>query len=162
MSIGSSSVSAFSGSRTIRATAAALSLALVSSGCIRQRMIIRSEPPGAELLINEHRSGTTPYDRPFLWYGRYRVTLLKPGYDRLDDKPLIRCPWYLWVPLDLFAELLPVPVRDTRVLSYQLVPRQALSEPKPPGVAEPDRPREQEKPPAPSQSKAPSPKGAGH
>ena len=153
-------MSAFSGSRAIRAVAAAVSLALLSSGCIRQRLIIRSEPPGAELLINERRSGATPYDMPFLWYGRYRITLLKPGYERLDDKPLIKCPWYFWVPLDLVAELLPVAIHDTRELSYQLVARQSLSEPKPPGVAEPDKPREQEKPPAPSQSSTPAPAGA--
>ncbi len=112
---------------------AALACALLAStGCIRQRLIIRSQPPGADVLINNQRAGYTPYDAPFLWYGWYRLTLLKPGYDRLEDKVLLRSPWYFWIPLDLVAELLPVPIHDTRELNYELKPSAAAPNPQPP------------------------------
>ena len=59
-----------------RAVALACAL-LAGTGCIRQRLIIRSNPAGAQLFINDQTAGNTPYDEPFLWYGWYRLTLLK-------------------------------------------------------------------------------------
>ncbi len=119
-----------------RLIACGLSVA-VATGCIRQRLSIRSEPPGAELWINDHSAGTTPYDKQFLWYGWYRLILSKPGYDRLEDRVLIRSPWYLWMPLDLVMELLPVTIRDNRNLSYHLIPSKRQEEPTPPVVTVP-------------------------
>ena len=110
---------------------------VLTTGCIRQRLIIRSEPPGAALILNDQRVGTTPYSQPFLWYGWYRLTLEKPGYERMDDRVLFRAPIYFWIPLDFVVELLPFPIRDTKELTYHLMPKAALPEPVPPGSSRP-------------------------
>ncbi|MBI3319656.1 MAG: PEGA domain-containing protein [Candidatus Omnitrophica bacterium] len=95
-------------------------------------MTIRTEPPGAELFVNDQRSGTTPYSAPFLWYGTYHFTMLKPGYERLDKRVPVRAPIYFWIPLDFIMELLPFPIRDDRVFEYVLLPSEPLPVPIPP------------------------------
>jgi len=102
---------------------------LLIAGCVRRSLTIRSEPAGAQLLVNDKRLGVTPYAYDFEWYGWYRITLTKEGYERLDDRVLIGAPWYLWIPFDLTMELAPFPIRDTKVLSYQLTPKKLLPEP---------------------------------
>jgi len=102
---------------------------LLTTGCIRRQLTIRSEPDGAEILVNDKHLGVTPYTYDFEWYGWHRITLTKEGYERLDDRALIRAPFYLWIPLDLAMELVPFPIRDTKVLSYQLVLKKPLPEP---------------------------------
>jgi len=109
----------------------------LTAGCIRRSLTIRSQPPGAELIVNDKHLGTTPLSYDFEWYGWYRLTLMKEGYERLDDRVRIRAPFYFWIPLDLVMELLPLSIRDDQVLSYELTPRQPLPEPSPPVVGEP-------------------------
>jgi len=113
---------------------------LLLTGCVRRQLTIRSEPPGAKILINDQEAGVTPYSEDFMWYGWYRITLTKPGYEQLNDRALIKCPWYLWVPVDLVMELLPVTIHDTKVLSYQLQRQTPLPEPTPPPMEEEDDP----------------------
>jgi len=110
---------------------------LTTTGCVRRTLAIRSEPDGAELLVNDRRLGTTPYSYGFVWYGWYRISLTREGYERLDDRTLLRAPFYLWIPLDLVMELLPFPIRDTKALSYTLVPKTPLPEPIPPVTQSP-------------------------
>ena len=111
---------------------------LVTTGCVHRSLTIRSEPPGAELIVNGTRLGHTPYTYDFLWYNWYRITLTKDGYERLEDRTLLRAPTYLWIPFDLVMEILPYRIRDERELSYTLVPRTPLPQPSPP-PAEPPR-----------------------
>ena len=80
---------------------------LLSAGCVRRQLTIRTEPPGATVFINEEKRGVTPYSFDFVWYGRYRISLKRDGYERLDTNELIKAPWYVWVPVDLFSELAP-------------------------------------------------------
>lgn len=93
---------------------------LLLTGCVTRTLTIRSEPPGATILLNDKRVGVTPYRQEFQWYGWYRVALVKNGYERLDDRTLIQAPWYQWIPLDLAAELLPFQLHDSRELEYEL------------------------------------------
>ena len=118
-------------------------LLLVLTGCVRQQLSIRSEPPGAELLLNDQLAGLTPCTYDFLWYGWYRVTLTKSGYERLEERVLIKAPWYLWTPLDLVMELWPLTVRDTKEFSFQLRPEIPLPEPIPPPVSRSEGPSDQ-------------------
>jgi hypothetical protein len=105
------------------------------SGCVRRSLMIRTEPPGAFVYVNDHLKGETPVSYDFGWYGWHRVILRKDGYERLEDRKLLRAPPYLWIPLDLVMELLPFEIRDARTWSYALIPTQTLAEPIPP---EPD------------------------
>ena len=114
---------------------------LVLTGCVRRALTIRSEPPGAQLFVNDTLLGRTPYTYDFEWYGWYRISLTKPGYQRMDDHPLIKAPFYLWIPFDLVMELLPWRIRDERTLSYTLAPKPKLPEPQAPALDIPDVPQ---------------------
>ena len=93
---------------------------LLLTGCVKRTLVIRSTPPGAAVLINDQRAGTTPYTHDFQWYGWYRVSLIKDGYERLDDKTMVKAPWWQWIPLDLAAELFPATIEDEHDLEYEL------------------------------------------
>ena len=114
----------------------AAALALASCGCIHRELTVRSEPPGALLLLNDKKIGQTPLSYDFTWYGTYRVLLTKDGYETLYDKPTLRAPWYFWIPLDLVMELWPGRVNDVRELSYQLVRREEPAGPTAPAYEE--------------------------
>ena len=105
---------------------------LPTAGCVRRTLTIRSEPDGAELLVNDTRLGTTPYSYDFVWYGWHRITLRKSGYEQLDDRVFIKAPFYLWIPFDFVMELSPMTVKDAKELSYHLTPQTPLVEPIPP------------------------------
>jgi len=42
--------------------------ALAASGCIRSRIIVTSDPPGADVTMNGLHRGRTPIEIPFIWY----------------------------------------------------------------------------------------------
>ena len=115
-----------------RALLLVLSLALLSVGCVRRQLTIRSEPSGANILMNDKEVGVTPYSYDFQWYGWYRVSLRKAGYEQLDERVLVKCPPYLWIPFDLVMEMIPVTIQDKKELSYQLRRQTPLPEPTPP------------------------------
>lgn len=110
---------------------------LMSVGCVRRQLTIRSEPPGATILMNDKEVGATPYSYDFQWYGWYRIALRKPGYEQLDERVLLKCPPYLWIPFDLVMEMMPVTILDRQELSYQLRRQTPLPEPTPPPLDEP-------------------------
>ena len=105
---------------------------VVAPGCVRRSLTIRTQPPGALVYVNDQLKGASPVTYDFQWYGWHRVTLRKDGYERLEDRKLLRAPAHLWIPFDLAMELLPFPVRDTKVWEYRLIPTTTLPEPEPP------------------------------
>ena len=131
---------------------------LMSTGCVRQSLTIKTDPPGAMVYVNDQLKGSTPVTYNFMWYGWHRVTIRKDGYQRLDDRKLLHAPPYLWIPLDLVMELLPLPIRDTRQWSYTLTPTPTLPVPQAPEIARPT-PEQPLSPPAPpAVPAAPAPK----
>jgi len=112
---------------------------LLLSGCVRRSLTIKSDPPGALVYVNDQLKGTTPLTYDFQWYGGYRVTLRKDGYDRLDDRRVLRAPVYLWIPFDLAMELLPASVRDTKTWIYTLTPAPMPAAPMPPKILQPTK-----------------------
>ena len=115
---------------------------LVTTGCVRRSLTIRSEPPGALVYFNDQLIGESPVTYDFTWYGWHRIILRKQGYDRLDDHKELRAPLYLWIPLDLVMELLPFPIRDARTWSYTLTPSAVPASPEPPITIPPSPPQE--------------------
>ena len=107
-------------------------LSLVLTGCVRQSLTIKTDPPGAMVYVNDQLKGASPVTYDFMWYGWHRLTLRKDGFERLDDRRQLRAPVYLWIPFDLVMELLPFSIRDARVWSYTLTPAPALPTPQPP------------------------------
>ena len=104
----------------------ALLLSLVlGTGCVRRSLTVKSDPPGALVYLNGVEVGRTPMTRDFTWYGTYDVTLRKEGYETLKTEGKVIAPWWQWVPIDFFAEALPL--HDRRELAYTMKPYAAAT-----------------------------------
>lgn len=102
----------------------ALATLAVAPGCVRRRLLIRSNPPGATVYVDNQLIGTTPCATDFTYYGTREIRLVKPGYETLTENRPIPAPWYQIPPIDFVAEnVLPNKIQDYRTLNYDLVPQ---------------------------------------
>lgn len=93
-------------------------------GCVRRRLTIRSNPPGALVYVDNQAIGTTPCSVDFIYYGTREIRLVKDGFETLTVNQPIPTPWYEVPPLDFVSDVLnPSKTRDDRAFSYQLQPR---------------------------------------
>jgi len=103
---------------------AAVALCGSLAGCVQRRMMIRSDPPGALVYVDNYEIGTTPVSTNFTYYGTREIRLVKEGYETLTVKEPVPAPWYQVPPLDFVTEnLLPGELRDHRTFQYQLAPQ---------------------------------------
>jgi hypothetical protein len=100
-------------------------LAAGLGGCIRSRVTITSEPSQAEVVWLGENRGVTPITIPFEWYWHYDIALQKEGYEKFEVIERFRTPPWFLMPLDLFAELIPIPIPDHRRRHYVLKPKAA-------------------------------------
>ena len=108
-----------------RGAAAVLLLAcgLALGGCVSRKLFIHSEPPGAAIVLDGKRVGTTPWEGDFGSYGARRVELEKPGYARRIETIEIEMPWWQYPVLDLVTDLLlPWTLSDDRLFAWNLEP----------------------------------------
>ena len=97
---------------------------LLLSGCVQRRLMIRSDPPGAMVYVDDYQIGATPIATTFTYYGTRKIRLVKDGYQTLTVYERIDPPWYQIPPFDFFSENVAArEIRDMRVLDYQLVPQ---------------------------------------
>jgi len=106
----------------------ALALALValvlSSGCVRRRLAVRSNPPGALVFVDNQQIGTTPCSVDFTYYGTREIRLVKPGFETLTVNQPIPTPWYQIPPLDFVSEnVVPKKIEDHRTVAFDLQPQ---------------------------------------
>jgi hypothetical protein len=107
--------------------AAALTLLAFLPGCVRRRMTVRSNPPGAVVFVDDQEIGTTPASTSFTYYGTRKVQLVKDGFETLTVKQTFYPPWYEITPLDFVSEnLWPHETRDEQYLDFQLQPQQIV------------------------------------
>jgi len=98
------------------------------SGCVRRRMTIRSNPPGAVAFVDDRRIGVTPVSTPFTYYGTRKIQLFKDGFESQTVKQRFAPPWYEYPVLDFITEnLWPQEVRDERIVEVQLQPQQVVA-----------------------------------
>ena len=93
-----------------------------SQGCIYRKLTIKTDPPGALVYLNDRLMGESPLTHSFVWYGWYRVTVRKSGYERIEDRRKLTAPFYFWIPFDLVMEIMPFPITDAHTWSYTLYP----------------------------------------
>jgi len=94
------------------------------AGCVRRRMTIRTNPPGALVYVDDYEIGTTPISHNFTYYGERKIRLVKDGFETLTVMQPIPAPWYQIPPLDFVSEnLIPFEIQDNRTLTYQLTPQ---------------------------------------
>ena len=106
---------------------AVLAVCLCQSGCVRRRMTIRSNPPGALAYVDNYEIGTTPISTDFTYYGKRKIRLVKDGYETLTVMQPVPSPWYQIPPLDFVSEnLIPGEIQDRRVFNYQLTPQKVV------------------------------------
>lgn len=105
-------------------------LALVmatASGCVRRRLTIRSNPPGATVYVDDYLIGNTPVSTEFIYYGTRRVKLVKDGYETVTSLQTISAPWYEVPPLDFFSEnVVGREIRDERTLDFNMKPQRVV------------------------------------
>ena len=104
--------------------ALALSAMLLPAGCVRRRLAVRSNPPGALVFVDNQQIGTTPCSVDFTYYGTREIRLVKPGFETLTVNQPIPMPWYQIPPLDFVSEnVMPNKIQDHRTVSFDLAPQ---------------------------------------
>lgn len=97
---------------------------LLSPGCVRRRMTIRSNPDGATVYVDDQEIGTTPVSASYNYYGTRKIQLVRDGYETLTVMHKFQQPWYQFPPLDFVTEnLLPREVRDEQIVDIELEPQ---------------------------------------
>ncbi len=106
---------------------AALALLLILPGCVHRRATIRTDPPGAQVLVGDREIGYSPASFDFTWYGTEEVTLRKDGYEIETHYVKIPRPWYQVPPLDfVFDNFAPGRIKDRHEFHFKLRPRQLV------------------------------------
>ncbi len=97
---------------------------LLPTGCVRRRLAVRSNPPGALVFVDNQQIGTTPCSVDFTYYGTREIRLVKPGFETLTVNQPIPTPWYQIPPLDFVSEnLVPSKIQDHRTVAFNLEPQ---------------------------------------
>ena len=98
---------------------------VMSAGCVRRRMTVRTNPPGATVSVDNQVIGTTPAATSFVYYGTRELRIEKDGYRTETVLRKINPPWYQLPGLDFISESLwPGEIRDERVIEVELVPKE--------------------------------------
>jgi len=111
-----------------RGPAAVLLLAGIGliSGCVERRYTIRSDPPGATVVVNGEEIGPAPASKSFVYYGDREITLMLDGYATKTVIQPINAPWWDNLFTEFFTEnVIPISMRDEREFKYQLVPAES-------------------------------------
>lgn len=107
--------------------ALACAACLLLPGCLFRRMTIRSNPPGALVLIDGREIGYTPVSTDFTYYGTREITLIKDGYETFSTMQPVPIPWYQRFPLDFVSDnMLPFKVTNRHEFLYALQPQQVV------------------------------------
>lgn len=103
--------------------AAALCVGLCGCNSTFRRLTIRSDPPGALVILDGKEVGYTPYSTDFIYYGTRELTLVKDGFRTMTRQIRVAAPWYQIPPLDFFSDnLLPVKITNRQEFAFALEP----------------------------------------
>jgi hypothetical protein len=101
-----------------------LAALILLPGCVRRRLMVRSNPPGAMVYVDNQLIGSTPCATDFVYYGTREIRLVKAGYETLSINQPIPAPWYEIPPLDFVSEnLVPKKIQDFRTVSFDMQPQ---------------------------------------
>ncbi|QDT65459.1 PEGA domain-containing protein [Calycomorphotria hydatis] len=104
--------------------AAALLFSAIGCNSMQRRMTVRTDPPGALLLVDGEEVGYTPASIDFTYYGTREITLIKDGYETMTAMHEFKAPIYQQPGVDFVTDnLLPMKVTDRHDLKYRLQPR---------------------------------------
>lgn len=104
-------------------------LTIISTGCLRRRLTIRSNPPGALVYVDDVQIGHSPVSVPFTYYGTRTIRLEKDRFKTVEVQQNINSPWYQTPPLDFVSEvLIPFEIRDERAVNIDMLPLEPTNE----------------------------------
>lgn len=104
-----------------------VALLAAAPGCVRRRLTVRSNPPGAVVYVDNQQIGETPCATDFTYYGTRKIRLEKAGYETLSVKQPIPTPWYETPGIDFISEnLIPLRIRDNRNVAFDLAPQRMV------------------------------------
>lgn len=105
-------------------------LMLVSfTGCVQRRLVVRSQPEGAFVSIDNQPIGRTPLSAPYTYSGTRNIRIEKDGFKTVEVEQNIRPAWFDTFPVSLVTNnFWPREIRDERVLDFQLEPRSQANE----------------------------------
>ncbi|MDR2346676.1 MAG: PEGA domain-containing protein [Planctomycetaceae bacterium] len=96
---------------------------ICSNGCVRRRMTVRSNPPGATVYLDGKEIGRTPFSTNFDFYGKREFKLVKDGYATKTIIKPVAAPWYELPGIDFVSEiLLPGKLTDHKFYEFDLEP----------------------------------------
>ncbi len=97
---------------------------IMACGCVERKVLIRTNPPGALVYVDDHEVGITPVAISPIYYGTRTIRLVKDGCETKTVKEPMPPPWYEVPPLDFFSEnAIPGTLHDERTLDFQLQPQ---------------------------------------
>lgn len=97
--------------------------ALFFPGCVRRKMTVRSNPPGATVYLDGKEIGRTPFSTNFDYYGRREFRVVKEGYETKTVIRPVSAPWYQWFPFDFVSEVvIPGKITDEKFYEFDLQP----------------------------------------
>lgn len=107
---------------------AVLGFVLSSVGCVRRRMLIRTNPPGAAVYVDKQEIGISPISTDYIYYGTREIEATADGYETVNIMREFKPPVYQWPVIDFFAETLwPFELRDQRTIDIEMPPARARS-----------------------------------
>lgn len=99
---------------------------LTATGCVERRYTIRTDPPGAVVVVNGQEIGTTPVSKSFVYYGDRDIKIYKDGFRTEQIIQPVGAPWWDNYFTEFFTEnVIPVTFRDEREFVYRLTPDQS-------------------------------------
>ena len=97
---------------------------LAATGCVQRRMIIRSQPEGAFVTVDQTPVGRTPLSVGYTYSGTRDIKLEKDGYKTVKVQQRFDPKWYQRFPISLISENFAFrEIRDERVLDFQMEPK---------------------------------------
>ncbi len=103
-------------------------IALSSTGCVRRRLTVRTNPPGALVYVDHQLVGPSPASTSFVYYGTRHIEVVGDGYRTEKVLRTFYPKWYQIPPLDFVAETLwPWELRDQRVVDITMLPQPTVA-----------------------------------
>ncbi|MGN6546525.1 MAG: PEGA domain-containing protein [Aureliella sp.] len=99
----------------------------ICSGCVRRRLTVRTNPPGAMVYVDRQFIGPSPASTSVTYYGTRHIEVVGDGYRTEKILRTFNPPWYQIPPLDFISETLwPWEIRDQRVVDITMVADQPV------------------------------------
>jgi hypothetical protein len=90
-------------------------------------MSIDTNPPGATVYLDNKEIGKTPLTTSFDHYGYRTFRCVKDQYETKTVTLPVRAPWYEWIGLDFFSEvLLPGQLVDNKEYVIEMTPQRVV------------------------------------